>query len=135
MDELRTRLQGVFETRKVRLALLFGSAAAGKLRPDSDVDVAVDFDPAVDFRERLGLAGDLSEAAGPGFGREFDIGYLDRADPLFLKKIFETAVLLHGPPAQFAAWRLKAFHAYEDFRPYLKIERAAALRVADRMAS
>ena len=42
MEELDdSRLRALFALADVRLAVLFGSAAAGRLRPDSDIDIGI----------------------------------------------------------------------------------------------
>ncbi len=56
-EALRRALIG---RRDVQLALLFGSQATGRSRPDSDVDVAV-LAPSADW---YGLMNDLTDALG-----------------------------------------------------------------------
>ena len=46
----------------IKVALVYGSAAAGKMRPGSDVDVAVLFDRPLDMESRLALWGRLTGA-------------------------------------------------------------------------
>ena len=46
----------------LKVALVYGSAAAGTMRRDSDVDVAVLFDRPLDMDARLALWGRLSDA-------------------------------------------------------------------------
>lgn len=46
----------------IKVALVYGSAAAGKMRPGSDVDVAVLFDRPLDMEARLALWGKLTDA-------------------------------------------------------------------------
>ena len=53
---------------------------------------------------------------------------LHRADPLFLKKIVESCRVLFGIPQDLACLRLHAFKAYQDFRPYLELERRHVAR-------
>ena len=47
--------------RNVRL---FGSVARGEARPDSDIDVLVDFDPGRNLLDRVGLIQDLEDLLG-----------------------------------------------------------------------
>ena len=105
----------------IRLILQFGSTVRGQARPDSDLDVGVLFDRVPPGLSELGaLAADL-QALAPG--REVDLAVLNRADPLFLKKILEHSVLLHGSPRRLAELQMYAFRRYQDHRRFLKMER------------
>ncbi|CAI4031162.1 hypothetical protein DNFV4_01590 [Nitrospira tepida] len=61
-------------------------------------------------------------------GSDIDLAILNRADPLFLKKILESGRLLYGNEKEFARLRLSAFKQYQDFRPYLELERRYVAR-------
>lgn len=133
---LKDVLPPVFETHGLKLAVVFGSVAAGSARLDSDLDIAVDRgERPREFGEHGSLVTDIGEAARrAGVDREIDVAYLNHADPLFLKKIFEMAVLVYGADRDFQAWRLRAFRYYQDFKPYLKLEAETARRLAERLA-
>lgn len=125
-DLLKEALRPILEERSVRLAVLFGSAAAGRSRPDSDIDIAVEMGEAFDFDAHGEFTSALAKAAArAGVEGDIDLAYLQRADPLFLKKIFESAVFLSGEGGRFSVWRLRAFRAYLDFLPYLRMEAAS----------
>lgn len=70
-DELARRMRPVLERyRELAAAWLFGSAARGELRPDSDVDVGIVFrrrgETALDHHRLLGdLASRLEEITAP----------------------------------------------------------------------
>ena len=105
----------------IRLILQFGSTVLGHARPDSDLDLAVLFDRVPPTLRELGdLAAGL-QALMPG--RSVDIAVLNRADPLFLKKILERCVLLHGSPRRLAELQMYAFRRYQDHRRFLRMER------------
>lgn len=55
--------------------------------------------------------------------REVDIAFLDRADPLLLRKITENCRLLYGREGDFHQFRIYAFKRYQDHRRYLDLER------------
>jgi hypothetical protein len=65
-------------------------------------------------------------AAFPGV--EIDLVDLRRADPLLLRQIFLAARPLYEEPRRFGEARLHAFHRYEDYRPFLQLERRAVRR-------
>ena len=52
------------ETPPLRIALLFGSLAEGRARPDSDLDVAVAADRPLDAAQKQSLIEHLAEASG-----------------------------------------------------------------------
>jgi predicted nucleotidyltransferase len=109
--------------------LQFGSTVTGTTHDRSDLDLAIKLDtPDVSFQTVL----EIQEALQTCFpGREIDLAILNYADPLFLKKILESCCLLFGAPEDLARLRLYAFKAYQDFRPYLELERRhVAARVA-----
>lgn len=107
-----------------RLALLLqhGSTVGGATHPASDVDLAVLYD-----REPPSLwdQGDLVEELQACFpDREVDLAVLDRADPLFLKKVLERCRLLAGSPRRLAELKIYAFKRYVDHRRFLPLETA-----------
>lgn len=104
---------------KARLLVQHGSTVGGRTHAASDVDVAVLFDGEPDYARLGGLLADL-ETAFPG--RDVDLGLLNHADPLFLKKVLERARLLAGSPRELATLRLYAFRRYQDHRRFLRLE-------------
>lgn len=80
------------EEPSVCTAFLHGSAAKGRLRPDSDVDIALlPFPRAVlSTAGRLTLAGDLDVL----LGRTVDIGVLSTGNLIYAKEVIEHGHLL-----------------------------------------
>ncbi len=111
---------------RIRLILQFGSTVTGTTHDRSDLDLAVKLDSAdVSLQTVL----EMQEALQTQFpGREVDLAILNRADPLFLKKIVESCRVLFGAPQDLARLRLYAFKAYQDFQPYLELERQYVAR-------
>jgi predicted nucleotidyltransferase len=103
-----------------RLLLQYGSTVSGRTHPGSDLDIAVLFEGTPGYARVGGLLAEL-EAAFPS--RTVDLGLLNRADPLFLKKVLEDARLLAGSPQDLASLRLYAFRRYQDHRRFLRMER------------
>lgn len=110
----------------IRLILQFGSTVAGTTHDRSDLDLAIQFEtPNVPFQTVL----EIQNALQTRFpGRDVDLAILNRADPLFLKKIVESCRVLFGTPQDLARLRLYAFKAYQDFQPYLELERQSVAR-------
>ena len=65
----RERLVTLCEEHKVERLRIFGSAARGEERPDSDIDLLVDFSVPVGFFELIELEEQLAEF----FGKSVDL--------------------------------------------------------------
>lgn len=126
VTEAVSGLRELAQRFKVRLILQFGSTVTGMTHDHSDLDLAIQFEtPHAPFQNVL----ELQEALQTRFpGRTVDLAILNRADPLFLKKIVESCRVLFGMPQDLAHLRLHAFKAYQDFRPYLELERRHVAR-------
>src|ERR671936_592313 len=78
--------------KEVQAAYVFGSTVTGRLRPDSDIDIAVLLSPRVTparyFKYRLDLMADLSSALRRS---DVDVVVLNEATPLLAHR-----VLSHG---------------------------------------
>ena len=95
--------------------MLFGSAAKGTLRPDSDVDIAVfPIDPHLPLGAELTLQTALNRVCG----RDVDLVRLDQASTLVRWQVIRNGRLLIEP-VPFSAARFAAVAAadYIDFAP------------------
>jgi predicted nucleotidyltransferase len=118
VDALRKALQG---HKNVHLALLFGSRARGRARPDSDADVAV----LGENLDLLDLAADLSDAA------RVEVDVVSLADPGYplLNALLRDSLVLHeGTRGAAARWRTRALLEAETDRPGYERMRDAYLR-------
>ncbi|MBL8703980.1 MAG: nucleotidyltransferase family protein [Rhodospirillales bacterium] len=80
--------------RIVRLSL-FGSALAGTARPDSDVDLLVEFEPEGE-PGLLGLAGIAEELSGLLDGRRVDLRTAEDLSPLFREEVVRAAAVQYA---------------------------------------
>lgn len=126
ITEAVSGLRELAQRFKVRLILQFGSTVTGTTHDRSDLDLAIQFETLhASFQTVL----DVQEALQMRFpGRKVDLAILNGANPLFLKKIVESCRVLFGMPQDLARLRLHAFKAYQDFRPYLELERRHVAR-------
>ena len=88
---------------EIQLAFVFGSAAHGTLRPDSDVDVAVLAGEQLSTELRLALMAELSLA----LKREVDLVDLYGAWGLILRQVLTTGTLVLKRPGTAHASLLK----------------------------
>ncbi|MDO8886406.1 nucleotidyltransferase domain-containing protein [Candidatus Oleimmundimicrobium sp.] len=117
----------------LRLILLFGSAVSSKLHPQSDIDIAVLSEkPDLSLESYSNLLFDLQRRFPK---REVDLAIINRADPLFLKKIMENCKLLCGNPRELARLKIYAFKRYVDHRRYFDLEKKFAQNFIKRYAT
>lgn len=117
----------IAERHKAALLVQYGSTVEGPTHAASDVDIGVLYDrPPACLFDQAALLEELQELFP---GREVDLATLDRADPLFLKKVLERCRLLAGSPRRLAELKIYAFKRYQDHRRYLPLERAYVDRV------
>jgi predicted nucleotidyltransferase len=117
----------VLQGPPLRLAILFGSAARGRLRPDSDLDLAIL------PRDDLTLADELElqRAVARACGREVDLVRLDQASTVLRWQIARHGeVVLADPPVERVRFFARAASDYADLRPALV---AASRRLGKRL--
>ena len=114
-------LEEIARRHRIRLIVQFGSSVTGKTHARSDVDLAILLEgPPLPFGEHAEL---VHELQGLFPSQEVDLGFLNRADPLFLKKVTEACRLLYGHPSELQRLKIYAFKRYQDHRKYLDLER------------
>lgn len=115
-------LAAVARRHGVRLVVRFGSTVTGRIHAGSDLDLGVVTDRSgLSFSALMDLTSDLQAF---GNGREVDVAVLNHADPLFLKQVADGCERVFGSPDDFAAFKLRAFHRYQDYSRYLVLEQA-----------
>lgn len=126
------RIRQLFEEMPdVELAVLFGSFARGRERPDSDVDLGLILDESTTGR-RASIEAAVHRAAR----RKVDVVYLDEAPPLLRFEIARDGVpLVERRPHRWADFRVRAMHDWWDWAPYARrLDDAAIGRLRDRVA-
>ena len=113
-DVIVEKLRGVLaDGPPIRLAVLFGSAARGALRPDSDVDVGiVPSDPELPLAAELDLQARLERACA----NPVDLIRLERASPLLRWEAARCAVpVVANPPQEFPRFLARAAIEHAEF--------------------
>jgi predicted nucleotidyltransferase len=81
----------------VSVAVLYGSYARGEQRPESDIDVAVEFDESLSSTERTRARLALIERLGTALGTDdVDVTPLSKASAELKREILEDGICLYG---------------------------------------
>jgi predicted nucleotidyltransferase len=121
------RLRDVFAGSTIaRVAVLFGSRAAGTARDSSDFDIGIlPREPGLSLRDELGLAATLSSVVAG----EVDLVRLDGDDPLLGREVAQRGIcLFEAEPGMFAAYRASAASQWLDFEETSAPHRRSFLR-------
>lgn len=105
---------------EIEVAVVFGSAASNRLRPDSDVDLYVRLHRGTHFppAQRLALVRDAAQACG----REVDLVVEGSSTSVILRR--EVAAggrpIFESRPGAWTELRVDAMLAYADLEPWLR---------------
>lgn len=122
----------------VRVAYLFGSRARGNARADSDIDVAVEFDRALDATARHDAYLDVIARAEDAASLSVlvDVVDLRRTDSaVAFRAITEGSLILARTPGERVAVEVFVGRNYDDDAYKRRLFEAAARRVAARWAA
>jgi predicted nucleotidyltransferase len=99
----------------IRLAIVFGSIAAGRATAASDLDLAVAAARPLSAEEKSGLVASLAEATG----RPVDLVDLATANAPLLGRVLSTGrVLLNLDPGLYAEFIKRAIYDDADLAPH-----------------
>jgi hypothetical protein len=135
MESLRDRIARCLEPfAAVRAAWLFGSQVTGRARPDSDVDIAISYDRALDSdgreTQRRSMVGALADALGR-VGERADVVDLDDCDSaVAFRAVSEGTLLFTRSEADRVRVVARVARRYDDESPRRALFRRAALAVA-----
>ena len=112
-----------------RAAWLFGSAASGRLRPDSDIDVAVRVADPLDAWARYELIADL----GSRWKRDVDLLDFRRLSPLMQVQVLQGRKLFDDEPVEGHLEVARALRQWQDDEVRQKPLRRALMRRLQQM--
>jgi predicted nucleotidyltransferase len=123
----------------IRVAYLFGSRVTGQARADSDLDLAVKYDPGLDAAGRLHV--ELSAVAAltdelASIGERADVADLDRAgSAVGFRAIRDGRRVVERDPGERVRLEARIARAYDDDGPRRELIRQAAARAARRLGA
>ena len=99
---------------EIQLAILFGSVAADREHPDSDIDLAVDAGRPLTASEKMSLIAQLAERTG----RPVDLVDLQTVGEPLLGQILKHGISILGSNTRYANLIRKHLLDVADFMPY-----------------
>jgi predicted nucleotidyltransferase len=123
------QLQLIAQKFGVRLIVLFGSVARGKIHEESDIDIGVLTDRPITFNKRLKLWYELSSL----FRADIDLAMLNHAEPVFGFQVARDGKLLfERDKFVWENWRSYKIRQYWDTKKFRDdLERYLARRVKE----
>lgn len=117
------------QDENVLFALIFGSYASGKQRPDSDLDLAVCYRNPPEGLDVLYAVNDLSNA----IGKEVDLVVLNRASAFLRHQVMKTGVRIFiRDDIAFRDFRDKAIRDYMEYKYISGMDRYDDKRLIER---
>jgi predicted nucleotidyltransferase len=109
----RGRIVEALEARpEIVFALLFGSRASGRVRPDSDWDIAVFLDETLDASSRFRVRRELAAALEPEL--TVDIVVLNDAPPLLAHRALMGQLLVDRDRTRYVRFFVRALGESQD---------------------
>ena len=121
----KIELKKVAEKYGLKFIIVHGSYATGKIRPGSDLDIAVlgkSKKDGVPLDRLLKIHNELADIFGDGPKRELDLKSLHNTDPLFRYFVMRDGVLLYGNEADYEEFKLYAFRDFYESQDLRKLE-------------
>lgn len=115
----KSKVRKIAEEYGLKLVVIFGSFAAGKSRKGSDLDIGILAPREISFENQIDLINKFSQV----FKKNIDSTNLATANPLLLFEATKNVLPVYGENSELAKLKLKAFHAYNDYLPFFRMER------------
>jgi predicted nucleotidyltransferase len=117
VSEITARVKEILHAEQgLKLAILYGSAATGKMRTDSDVDIALLFDRPLDAKRKMELISNLESA----LRRNVDLVDLFSLSGTILKQVLRKGrVLIQTKQGELATLVRKMIYNQADMMPYV----------------
>ncbi|SDZ23974.1 hypothetical protein SAMN05660462_02333 [Proteiniborus ethanoligenes] len=118
MDIIKKCKSILMENENIAFAYIFGSYAQGKVRVDSDIDIAIYSEKRIDIETYLEIKMNLSETCK----REIDLIILNDATPLLKYEIYKNNIVLFTRDRAIeTSYKVKTLFEYNDIKRYLDL--------------
>jgi predicted nucleotidyltransferase len=118
MDIINKSKDILMEYENIIFAYIFGSYAQGKIRSDSDIDIAIYLENSIDMETYFEIKISLMEACK----REIDLVILNDATPLLKYEIYRNNILLFTrDKTEETNYKVKVLFEYNDINRYLDL--------------
>lgn len=118
MDIIKKCKSILMDYEDIIFAYIFGSYVQGKMRADSDIDIAIYLEKKIDIETYLEIKMHLSEACK----REVDLIVLNDATPLLKYQIYKNNILLFTRNRTIeTSYKVKTLFEYSDMKRYLDL--------------
>ena len=118
-ERLRMKISNIAEKYGLILVILYGSHAAGKARPESDIDIAVLGKEPIKFNALVDLNNEFAEIFET---KNIDVKSLHFTDPLFRYEAARKGILLYGEIGFYNRFKSYAFRDRNDSRDLFQLK-------------
>lgn len=106
----------LMEYKEILFAYVFGSYVQGKIRLDSDIDIAIYLEDEIDLDRYLAIKMKLTEVCK----REVDLVILNEATPLLKYEIYRNNIPIFSRNRDIETrYKVKLLFEYNDIKRYL----------------
>ena len=116
----KQKISEIAKKYRLKLVLLFGSRATGKIHKESDFDVAYLPEKNLSYDDEIDINFQFTNIFRHDRVDTVDI---NKSNPLLLFQISKGSILLYGARQDFLKFKLYAFNAYNDYAPYFEMEK------------
>jgi len=133
-EKQNQKIEELAKKYSLKLILLFGSQATGKINKESDYDIAylpaknLGYDDEVDINSQF-------ISIFPHKQGRIDTVDIRHANPLLIFQISKKNILLSGNREEFIKFKLRAFKKYNDYAPYFEMEKKVNKRIIKEYAN
>ena len=118
MDIVSSCKEILLADEKIIFAYIFGSYVNGKLRADSDIDIAIYLEKEIEPEAYLEMKMNLTDACKS----EVDLVILNEATPLLKYQIYKNNILLFTRDKTMESnYKVKTLFEYNDMKKYLDL--------------
>lgn len=118
MDNIKKCKDILIGYENIIFAYIFGSYVQGKMRPDSDIDIAIYLEKKLNSETYLEIKMDLTDVCK----REIDLIILNDAKPLLKYEIYKNNILLFTRDNDLeSSYKIKTLFEYNDVKRYLDL--------------